>query len=123
MTQASKNFTLAELSCKHCGALPQPQLIIELQALRDKFGAPMVITSATRCKEHNTAIGGAPDSMHLQGLAVDVMVKPSLRWEFLVHAMAMGVWRGVGVNASFIHLDLRTGTPAVWVYGRNGNAV
>jgi len=123
MTQASKNFTLAELSCKHCGAPPQPRLITELQALRDKFGAPMVITSATRCKEHNTAIGGAPDSMHLQGLAVDVMVKPSLRWALLADAMAMGVWRGVGVNTSFIHLDLRTDTPTVWVYGSNNKAI
>lgn len=122
-SEASANFTLKELSCSHCGAGPQPQLIIELQRLRDAFGSPMLITSATRCKEHNAAVGGAPNSMHLQGLAVDVGVPKHQRWDLVRHAMAAGVWRGIGVNKEFIHLDLRTSDPAVWVYGSNGKAL
>lgn len=123
MTQASTNFSVRELSCPHCQAPPQPRLIIELQKLRDAFGRPMTITSATRCKEHNAAVGGAPNSQHLQGIAVDVAVPVDLRHDLVRLAMAAGVWRGVGIAKTFIHLDLRLANPAVWIYGSDGKAI
>ena len=46
-----------------------------LQPLRDKLGKPMIITSGYRCYLLNKAIGGATNSQHTKGQAVDFHVK------------------------------------------------
>lgn len=48
------------------------QLLTRLDLLRVIIGAPIVITSGCRCKEHNAAVGGAERSYHLQGRAADI---------------------------------------------------
>lgn len=45
-----------------------------LQPIRDQLGRQMVITSGIRPDWLNKAIGGAPNSDHLYGLAADVLV-------------------------------------------------
>lgn len=50
-------------------------LIVEcLQPLRDKLKKPIRITSGYRCKILNSAVGGAVNSEHLSGRAVDMAV-------------------------------------------------
>ncbi len=46
-----------------------------LQVLRDSLNKPIVITSGYRCKKLNKAIGGAKNSQHCNGQAVDFVVK------------------------------------------------
>ena len=46
-----------------------------LQPLRDKLGKPMIITSGYRCYQLNKAVGGAANSQHTKGQAVDFHVK------------------------------------------------
>ncbi len=66
------NFVEAEFACKcGCGlADMDPDFMRRLQAIRDDFGRPMIITSGFRCPAHNDAIGGGPE--HVLGLAADV---------------------------------------------------
>jgi len=73
-----KNFELKEFKCgcggRHCTGYPavlNPQLLQNVQAVRDKCGAT-TITSALRCSKHNSAVGGASGSRHKSGKAVDI---------------------------------------------------
>lgn len=56
-----------------------------LEHLRSRFG-PIVVTSGFRCRELNTAIGGATDSAHLYGCAADVVpADPNVSLEQMMH--------------------------------------
>lgn len=44
-----------------------------LDKLRDEWGRPIIVTSGYRCKELNAAVGGARNSQHLKGQAVDIV--------------------------------------------------
>ena len=77
MGDLSKNFNRSEFACKGencCGhsAPVHPDLIEALQALRDRIGKPLSITSGFRCNRHNKAVGGAEQSFHTLGMAADV---------------------------------------------------
>lgn len=107
-TQLTKNFTLEEVVCKcGCGFRPKQSFVDKMQELRDAFGHAMKITSAARCDSYNRAIGGAPQSQHIDANAIDVVVPIELRWALVHTAMRLG-WYGVGVNSAFIHLDRRS---------------
>lgn len=43
-----------------------------LQPLRDLVSQPIIITSGYRCKALNVLVGGAANSLHIQGLAADI---------------------------------------------------
>jgi uncharacterized protein YcbK (DUF882 family) len=72
--------------------------------------APIILTSAARCPNHNYAIGGHPNSYHLCCRAVDVTC-PKLTIQQL-HKLAKknSVFskHGIGLNVDehFIHLDV-----------------
>ena len=69
----TENFSASEFQCK-CGCgynRIEPCLVNRLQVIRDILQVPIVINSACRCTQHNTNVGGSPNSYHVQGLAVD----------------------------------------------------
>lgn len=43
-----------------------------LDPLREKWGAPIIVTSGFRCKELNKKVGGSATSQHCLGQAVDI---------------------------------------------------
>jgi uncharacterized protein YcbK (DUF882 family) len=45
---------------------------VQLQALRDRLGKPLIVRSAYRSPEHNRAVGGATRCKHLDGAAFDI---------------------------------------------------
>ena len=47
----------------------------KMQELRDKINLPIIISSGFRSSELNKAIGGAPNSWHMQFLACDFNIK------------------------------------------------
>ena len=76
------NFNLSEVYCK-CGkcqkATPTQlyhfQHVVRptLEVIREVMGnQPIYINSGIRCITHNRKVGGSPNSMHLDGLAVDI---------------------------------------------------
>ena len=75
-TLLSRGFRAKEFACKD-GTDPlfvDSELVQVLQAIRDHFGAPVVITSGYRTAAHNRAVGGAVYSQHQYGRAADIRV-------------------------------------------------
>lgn len=46
-----------------------------LDPIRDKFCAPVIITSGYRCPRVNNLVGGANNSQHMSGCAADFHIK------------------------------------------------
>lgn len=112
------NFTPAELACRGTGRLKvDADALDKLQALRDRLGKPLIVTSAYRSPEHNKAVGGASGSQHLQGRAYDVMMTNHDPVDFEREARAVG-FTGFGFyppkngGHNFIHVD--TGPKREW---------
>lgn len=110
-------FTEEELKCPCCGACDmRPDFIRNLNLLRASYAKAMKINSGFRCIAHNKAISGEVDSQHLFGNAVDVaMLDSANRYLLIELAMSIG-FKGVGIDKNFVHIDMRTTQPVVWVY-------
>lgn len=87
-----------------------------LERLRVKLGRPVVITSGHRCAKHNAKEGGAQNSQHIYGKAVDIYCPSSTeRHEVLTAALSLG-FSGVGIKKEIIHLDIREDAPVCFLY-------
>lgn len=114
------NFPDKELCCKcGCGQLPNFATAKILELTRHMGnGLPIEISSAMRCLDHNKKVGGVSDSLHLYGLAVDVLRwgniranAPGGRQAILQLFKRAGWW--VLEEASWIHADMRLFFPEI----------
>jgi len=124
MGDLAKNISRHELACKcKCGAdTVDFETIMVAQDTCDyfswKLGLPrvtLVITSANRCKLYNAAIGGAENSQHPKGRALDIKiveVSPDEVYDYLVNRYPLQC--GFGKYDTFTHIDTRTNGPARW---------
>ena len=75
---ASAHFEMAEYRCDCAGlcdgwpARMNPVLLDRIEALREYYGLPVVITSGVRCEDRNTEVGGVAWSFHKRGDAADL---------------------------------------------------
>lgn len=109
-----KSFSPRELACKGTGSLLVDEIALDkLQALRDKLGIPLLVTSAYRSPEHNRKVGGAKDSYHMQGVAFDIRMENQDPLAFELAAREVG-FRGIGyyTKQGFMHID--TGPERTW---------
>ena len=104
-------FTEEEMACKGTGECEmEPEFMDKLITIREQLDKPMVITSGYRHKAHNSIIGGARNSPHLFGRAVDVKIAGGDALQLIQVALHYGM-TGIGVkqrgtyDARFIHLD------------------
>lgn len=119
------HFTWEEARCNCCGRLPDKSAAVKnaarmMEEIRTLLGdQPVRVNSWFRCPAHNTRIGGASDSQHLHGRAVDFTVKnleprqvaKRLRG-FLGGGDLIG---GLGSYPGFTHADNRPdGRGAYW---------
>ena len=114
----SRNFTYAEFACPKCGkAKVDPALINALQELRDRVGQPVIVSSGYRCPDYNRAVGGASDSLHLEGKAADIYVRGYTAVQLYRLVSEIPAFTGIGVypQNNFVHVDLRK-TPNQWGY-------
>ncbi|HEX6038897.1 YcbK family protein [Longimicrobium sp.] len=128
----SPHLSWAELAC-HDGT-PYPvewrlnravRLAVEFELVRKRVGGPIRILSAYRTAERNRLVGGARNSEHVQGRALDMEPPPGMtvaRLHELVLAEAAepdSRIRGVGLYPWGVHMDVRPAERlARWVHGR-----
>lgn len=95
----------------------------QIEIWRAEFGMPFIVISGYRTLEYNRVVGGKPASQHLVGRAADIRC-PGVPASDL-HAAALRLYRegklkigGLGIYASFVHLDIRPHWRLVrWVGG------
>jgi len=95
----------------------------KFQATKNLFPG-MIVDSAFRCAEHNKAVGGAPHSQHLLGLAADVRVPLMSAAELEQVARTILGINGIGRSTppmTYLHIDVRYGPAVVaWTYDADG---
>ena len=77
-----KYFDESEFSCecpRHNGRgvldhVIDKRLVDVLDAIRERVGEPVHITSGYRCPAHSAEVGGMSNSQHVQGTAADIYV-------------------------------------------------
>ncbi len=92
------------------------ELIVMLNAIRSRYGRPIVVNSGYRSPEHNAAVGGVPNSQHVLGTAADIRpLNKNMSDLPQLQAICdeMNVHGGVGFYDSFVHVDVR-GYRARW---------
>lgn len=108
-TRISRHFTFAEAACKcGCGyARINDVLVHRLERLRALAGHnSLIVNSWCRCEKHNKAVGGAPASQHLFGVAADVRI-PGLSPAKVAALAEQAGFDGIGVYSTFTHVDIR----------------
>ena len=114
-----KNFQISEVACKDGSAMVNERAMDMLQKLRDKIGAPFIVTSAYRSPPHNRAVGGAKKSRHLTAEAFDIRMDNHDPYAFQDAAREIG-FNGFGhyPKQGFMHIDARAQSQAaMWNKG------
>lgn len=94
-----------------------PNLLLMLDQARHFAEIPFVITSSFRDRTHNTAVGGATNSSHLDGLAVDIACSNSFDRFTIVHALVRAGFKRIGIGQHHIHcdIDVEKGFDVIWL--------
>ena len=112
----SPHFDSDEFKCKcGCGLSDiDAKLIVRLEKLRKLCGdKPLRVNSGHRCKEHNTSVGGSPNSQHLLGKAADIRCPAGMTIDQFADKAKRCDFGGLGIYKTFLHLDVRNGR-ALW---------
>ncbi len=94
---------------KEKGGYIDSALVLKLERLREYCGFPLIITSGYRSPNRNIEVGGATESLHLKGQAVDVSIKgfsSSMLYRLVKGAFVVG-FGGIILYPSHVHLDIR----------------
>lgn len=108
-------------------------LIMGAEIIREFVDCSVLIASSFRTTDGNKACGGAPDSFHLRGMAIDLrcpmkqfFINSALfQRGFLYHALRSAGINGFGISNRFLHIDTRSfgytedaefGSYALWYY-------
>jgi len=127
----SKHFDSSEFACKgkSCckGSYPVAEkLLLSLEILRGTVSkalgvdTPLNINSGFRCRAHNQSIGGAGNSYHTRGSAVDIKTPEGMDdWYFFQIAKNLKVgdnylFGGIGYYDGWLHADVRESKQVVW---------
>ena len=110
-------FDIGEFACQETGENGiKEELIHSLDMLREKCGFPFVITSGYRSVKHSIEAAKSKPGTHAQGIAADIKVSDGVqRLAIVTNAIELG-FSGIGVAKTFVHVDIRSGTPVMWTY-------
>ena len=113
-------FKPHEFECRcGCGLLNvELELIERLMIARDRAKFPFVITSGSRCIQHNYNVGGHKNSAHLTGHACDIWCNDMLTRGRLVKLFTESwVLFRIGLHPRFIHIDVDWDRPkGIYLY-------
>lgn len=121
-----KYFTEDEMRCQcGCGQAKMDHEFMQwLDALRDCYGSPIIISSGYRCKDHPIEAVKTKPGAHTTGKAADIGVDRTDAMQITKIALELG-FTGVGIQQKgtgrFIHLDRCTAEdgfprPTMWSY-------
>lgn len=110
-------FTREEFRCqcggKYCNGFPvEPDetMVRTVDEIRRRLGVPVSIVDAggsgVRCKVHNTAVGGASNSLHMYGRAADLHSSASPARMKAVAEEVMGATGELGLYDWGIHVGI-----------------
>lgn len=81
-----------------------------LQPIREKLKKPMIITSGYRNKDVNKLVGGAENSQHTKGQAVDFIVKGLLPYQAYMHILNSNIeYDQLILEPSWVHISFNKG--------------
>lgn len=114
----AKYFTDGELACRCCSSVGtgiDQRLQDVLDAMRETAGVPLQLSCAYRCEQHNTEVGGVPNSYHCQGIAADILIPDGFTVDDLASIAEQCGADGIGryYGDGFVHVDTR-GYAARW---------
>ncbi|MDR5857935.1 serine/threonine protein kinase [Halomonas eurihalina] len=114
--QISPHFHRREFACRcGCGFDTVDTHTLEiLEAIREEFNAPVIVTSGCRCPDYNRQVGGASHSQHKLARAADIQVQgvdPGLVYDWVAERFPAA---SLGRYANFTHIDTRSDGPARW---------
>ena len=96
--------------CKESNQFMDERFLELIFKVRAQLDFPFHITSGFRCVKHNRDVGGAKNSFHTRGLAIDIaMHNAHDRYELLEQLMAHGL--SAIIYSNFVHIELRQGQP------------
>lgn len=106
--QITEHFSWREAACRCCGRIndeEEVRLTAEwLETIREALGGqPLHILSWCRCPTHNRSVGGAQDSYHMLGQAVDISARRTT--PRAVQRLLAGLSGGLGCYPGFTHVD------------------
>ena len=114
----TENFNKSEFDSKDGAEMPQDvlmnikKLAENLQVLRDYLGVSITVNSGYRSPAHNAKVGGKPKSLHLKGMAADIVANgftPKQVFDAIEKLQSEGKMTVGGLKAynSFVHYDIR----------------
>jgi uncharacterized protein YcbK (DUF882 family) len=115
-----KHFKASEFKCRcnrdECDAKSMLASFLEkLEHLRILYGKPLTPTSGQRCAYRNKMVGGAPNSQHLLGNAVDFAFSSYAEVLYFMELAEKAGFKGIGYGKKKIHIDDRK-EYARWTY-------
>jgi len=117
----SEHFTEDEFECSCCGLSNMSDEFIEkLDIARSYSKTPYKITSGSRCRKHNTEIGGHPKSLHIatimhQAEACDILADTDRKRHDVLYGLFKAGFSHIGIGKKFIHVDISK-RKGVWLY-------
>lgn len=110
-TNITTNFKVKEFACSDGSdtVIIHPIIPLVCQMIRNKFNMPFTPNSAYRTVAHNKSIGGATNSNHIYGRAVDIPAKngvtPKQLYDFV--NTLLGEWGEIGIYNWGIHVGVQ----------------
>jgi uncharacterized protein YcbK (DUF882 family) len=116
MNDLSPHFSRHEFRCPcGCGVdTVDADLLYLCEVVRKIEGKPVTVTSGHRCQDHNRAVGGGENSMHLWGRAADLAVSSPQRVYNELCRLFPDTY-GFGLYRTHVHVDSRA-TKARWTH-------
>lgn len=109
MITKSNYFSVKEVSCRcGCGATIKLEMLDKLNDIRKMYGKPISLTCGARCPTHNAKIGGAKNSAHISGEAVDMVRTEELLQFIKANLEVLNIWiEDPAATPVWIHAQIR----------------
>ena len=120
------NFILSEFDCG-CGCgknnmdqdfLNRLDLAADYSEEQAGYNIPYVISSGSRCWQHNKDVGSTSMN-HVEGKAADIKYESNTILMYIMAGLVMAGFKRIGINReyNFVHVDSMDKTTSLWGYG------